>query len=64
VVIEPVVRDADYDPVKMLTEFAPEEASVLYERLRKAVVQVERLDLERLDRLPAVEDMPAVRTPD
>jgi hypothetical protein len=46
VIVDPVVRDADYDPVKMLTEFVPAEAAVLYERLRLAVVRVERLDLD------------------
>lgn len=48
VLVDPVVRDADYDPVKMLTELAPAEASALYERLRNAVARVERLDLDRL----------------
>lgn len=46
VIVDPVVRDADYDPVKMLTEFVPAEAAALYERLRTAVVRVERLDLD------------------
>jgi len=46
--LDPVVRDADYDPVRMLTEFVPAEATALYERLRAAVVRVERLDLERV----------------
>jgi hypothetical protein len=48
VLVDPVVRDADYDPVKMLTELAPAEASALYERLRTAVARVERLDLARV----------------
>lgn len=48
VLVDPVVRDADYDPVKMLTELAPTEASALYERLRTAVSRVERLDLARV----------------
>jgi len=46
VIVDPVVRDADYDPVKMLTEFVPSEAAALYERLRLAVVRVERLELD------------------
>ncbi len=46
VIVDPAVREADYDPVKMLTEFAPAEAAALYERLRMAVVRVERLDLD------------------
>ena len=49
VVVDPVVRDSDYDPVKMLTELAPGEAPGLYDRLRTAVIRVERLDLDRLD---------------
>jgi len=48
VVANPVVRDADYDPVKLLTELAPGEAPALYERLRASVIRVERLDLDRL----------------
>jgi len=47
-VFDPVTPEADYDPVKMLTEFVPAEARVLYEQLRAAVVRVERLDLERI----------------
>lgn len=46
--IDPVVRDADYDPVKMITEFAPTDATDLYERLRASVIRVERLDLSAL----------------
>lgn len=46
VVVDPVVSTADYDPVKMLTEFVPGEAAALYERLRLAVVRVERLELD------------------
>lgn len=46
VVIDPLVQGADYDPVKMLTELAPDNTQALYERLRNAVIRVERLDLE------------------
>jgi hypothetical protein len=49
VLVDPVVRDSDYDPVKMLTELAPGEAADLYDRLRMAVIRAERLDLDRLD---------------
>lgn len=45
---DPVVSQADYDPVKMITEAAPADAAALYERLRASVIRVERLDLERL----------------
>lgn len=48
VLVDPVVSQADYDPVKMLTEVAPADAAGLYERLRASVIRVERLDLERL----------------
>ena len=47
-VFDPVTPEADYDPVKMLTEFVPAEARTLYEQLRASVVRVERLDLERV----------------
>jgi hypothetical protein len=47
-VFDPVEPEADYDPVKMLTEFVPTEARVLYGQLRAAVMRVERLDLERI----------------
>ena len=46
--IDPVSPGADYDPVKLLTEFAPAEARALYEQLRAAVLRVERLDLEHV----------------
>lgn len=45
---DPAVAGADYDPVKVLSEAAPAEVSGLYERLRAAVVRVERMGLERL----------------
>ena len=45
---DPAIPGADYDPVKMLTELAPVEVGPLYERLKAAVIRVERLDLERL----------------
>lgn len=48
VVIDPVVRGADYDPVKMLTELAPDEVQGLYEQLKSSVIRVERLDLAPL----------------
>jgi hypothetical protein len=48
VLVDPAVRDADYDPVKMITELASAEAADLYERLRAAVIRVERLELEQI----------------
>ena len=47
-VIEPVIAGSDYDPVRMLTELLPGEATSLYERLREAVVKIERVGLARL----------------
>jgi hypothetical protein len=47
VLVDPVVVQADYDPVKMLTEGSLADAPGLYERLRASVIRVERLDLER-----------------
>lgn len=44
----PAVAGADYDPVKVLTEAAPAESATLYERLRAAVIRVERMGLETL----------------
>lgn len=45
---DPAIPGADYDPVKMLTELVPAEVGPLYERLKAAVIRVERLDLERV----------------
>lgn len=44
-VIDPVVAGADYDPVRMITEFWPGESQELYARLKAAVLKVERLSL-------------------
>lgn len=46
--IDPVVPGADYDPVRLLIEFAPAEARALFEQLRTAIIRVERLDLDEL----------------
>jgi hypothetical protein len=43
--IDPVVPGADYDPVRMITELLPGESTSLYERLREAVLKVERIGL-------------------
>jgi hypothetical protein len=47
-VLDPVVAGADYDPVRMLTELLPAESPALYERLKAAVVKVERMGLTRV----------------
>ena len=48
VIVDPVVPGTDYDPVRMISEFVPAEAQLLYERLKSAVVRVERMGLERV----------------
>ena len=45
---DPAVPGADYDPVKMLAEAVPSEAQALYEKLKAAIVRVERMGLARL----------------
>jgi hypothetical protein len=47
-VVDPVVTGADYDPVRMITELLPGESTALYERLRAAVIKIERVGLARL----------------
>ena len=45
---DPAVSGADYDPVKVLGEDVPAEVAPLYERLRTAIVRVERMGLVKL----------------
>jgi hypothetical protein len=45
---DPAVSGADYDPVKVLGEDVPAEIGPLYERLRTAIVRVERMGLVKL----------------
>jgi hypothetical protein len=45
---DPAVDGADYDPVKVLSEASPSDAQAYYERLRAAVVKVERMALTRV----------------
>ena len=45
---DPAVPGADYDPVKLLAETVPSEAQALYEKLKAAIVRVERMGLARL----------------
>ena len=45
---DPAVPGADYDPVKLLAETVPAEAQALYEKLKAAIVRVERMGLARL----------------
>ncbi|HVT48662.1 MAG TPA: hypothetical protein VHD57_12785 [Vicinamibacterales bacterium] len=42
---DPAVVDADYDPMKLVAEGAPDQAADLYRRLRDDVIRVERMGL-------------------
>jgi hypothetical protein len=42
---DPAVTGADYDPMKLVAEGAPDEAADLYRRLRDDVIRVERMGL-------------------
>jgi hypothetical protein len=44
----PAVTGVDYDPIRVLSEAVPTEVQGLYERLRDAVVRVERMGLSRI----------------
>ncbi|HWB16451.1 MAG TPA: hypothetical protein VG538_08585 [Vicinamibacterales bacterium] len=43
--LDPAVVDADYDPMKLVAEGAPDQAADLYRRLRDDVIRVERMGL-------------------
>ena len=45
---DPAETGADYDPVRVLGEAAPVEAQQYYERLRAAVIKIERIGLARI----------------
>ena len=45
---DPAVAGADYDPIRVLSEDAPAELSALFERLRLAILRVERMGLSKL----------------
>ena len=45
---DPAVAGADYDPIKVLSEDTPAELSGLFERLRAAILRVERMGLTKL----------------
>jgi hypothetical protein len=42
---DPAIAGADYDPMKLVGEAAPDEAADLYRRLRDDVIRVERMGL-------------------
>jgi len=46
--LDPVVPGADYDPVRVLSESLPAEVQPLYERLKSAVIRVERMGLTKI----------------
>ena len=44
--MDPIVKGADYDPVKILTTTMPTEATALYPKLKDALVSINRLSLQ------------------
>jgi hypothetical protein len=47
-VFDPVMPGVDYDPVKILSDGAPEEVQALYAQLKDAIVRIERMGLARV----------------
>lgn len=45
-VVDPAVKGADYDPVKILSEVLPDDARLLYPKLAAAIVSVNKLNLQ------------------
>jgi hypothetical protein len=45
---DPAAAGADYDPVKVLAEALPSEAQAFYEKLKSAIIRVERMGLHKL----------------
>jgi hypothetical protein len=45
---DPAPAGADYDPVKLLSDTLPAEAQALYEKLKSAIIRVERMGLQKL----------------
>jgi hypothetical protein len=46
--LDPVVQNADYDPVRVLSESLPADVQPLYEKLKASVIRVERMALTKL----------------
>jgi hypothetical protein len=46
--MDPVVKDAEYDVVKILTEAFPEQARALYDKLVAAIAQISRVGLDKV----------------
>jgi hypothetical protein len=44
---DPAVRDASYDPVRLLSDLLPLEATDLYAKLKGAIIRVERMGLAK-----------------
>ena len=44
--MDPIVKGADYDPVKILTTTMPTEATALYPKLKDALVSINKLSLQ------------------
>lgn len=47
-VFDPTLPQASYDPVLLLAELLPDETQALYERLKAAVLKVERMGLTKI----------------
>jgi hypothetical protein len=47
-VFDPVAPGADYDPVRLLSDEAPDEVQALYTRLKASILRIERMGLERI----------------
>ena len=45
---DPAITTANYDPLLLLAEVLPGEVQPLYERMRDAVVKVERMGLTKI----------------
>jgi len=50
-VIDPAVKGADYDPVKILGDVMPEDARALFPKLQAAIKSVNRLNLQTTMRM-------------
>ncbi len=52
-VMDPIVKGADYDPVKILTTAMPAEVPTLYPKLKDALVSINKLGLDTVLKLGA-----------
>jgi hypothetical protein len=52
-IIDPVVKGADYDPIKVFGEVFPSEAATMYPKLKDAIIGVNVVDLLTANKLMA-----------